>query len=35
VHVWTVNDSSIARRLWQSGVAGILTDLPNRILAVR
>jgi glycerophosphoryl diester phosphodiesterase len=35
VHVWTVNDSSIARRLWQSGVAGILTDLPSRIQAVR
>jgi glycerophosphoryl diester phosphodiesterase len=35
VHVWTVNDSSIARRLWRSGVAGILTDLPSRIQAVR
>lgn len=35
VHVWTVNDPALARRLWGSGVAGIITNLPDRIGAVR
>jgi glycerophosphoryl diester phosphodiesterase len=35
VHVWTVNDPSLARRLWQSGAAGIVTNVPDRIRAVR
>ena len=34
-HVWTVNDTFLARRLWRAGVAGIVTDLPDRIRAVR
>lgn len=33
VHVWTVNDPSLARRLWQSNVAGIVTNFPERIRA--
>lgn len=28
VHVWTVNDASLARRLWSSGVCGLITDRP-------
>jgi glycerophosphoryl diester phosphodiesterase len=35
VHVWTVNDPSLARRLWSRGVAGIVTNLPDRIRAAR
>jgi glycerophosphoryl diester phosphodiesterase len=35
VHVWTVNEPSLARRLWDCGVAGIVTDVPDRIAAVR
>jgi len=35
VHVWTVNDPSLARRLWGCGVAGIVTNLPDRICAAR
>lgn len=34
-HVWTVNDSGAARRLWRLGVAGIITDLPDVMVAVR
>jgi glycerophosphoryl diester phosphodiesterase len=33
VHVWTVNEPSLARRLWDCGVAGIVTDVPDRIRA--
>ena len=29
VHVWTVNDPSLAQRLWKSGVAGIITNFPD------
>lgn len=35
VHVWTVNQPDLARRLWGCGVAGIVTDVPDRVLAVR
>lgn len=35
VHVWTVNDPRIARRLWDRGVNGIITDDPAAILAER
>lgn len=35
VHVWTINDQSVAQRLWGSGVAGIVTNLPDRIAAIR
>jgi glycerophosphoryl diester phosphodiesterase len=31
VHVWTVNDPSLAQRLWKSGVAGIVTNFPDRM----
>jgi glycerophosphoryl diester phosphodiesterase len=35
VHVWTVNDPGAARRLWHLGVAGIVTNVPDRIREVR
>jgi glycerophosphoryl diester phosphodiesterase len=35
VHVWTINDPPVAQRLWAGGVAGIVTNLPDRICAVR
>ena len=35
VHIWTIDDASVARRLWGSGVAGIVTNLPDRIRAAR
>jgi glycerophosphoryl diester phosphodiesterase len=35
VHVWTVNDQAVAQRLWALGVAGIVTNLPDRIIAAR
>jgi glycerophosphoryl diester phosphodiesterase len=31
VHVWTINLPSVARRLWSVGVAGIVTNFPDRI----
>jgi glycerophosphoryl diester phosphodiesterase len=31
VHVWTVNDSALARQLWSSGVCGIVTDVVSAI----
>lgn len=34
-HVWTVNEPAQARRLWQCGVQGIITDDPARILQAR
>jgi glycerophosphoryl diester phosphodiesterase len=33
VHVWTVNDAYAARRLWEDGVSGIVTNFPGRIRA--
>jgi glycerophosphoryl diester phosphodiesterase len=33
VHVWTVNDAASARRLWDDGVSGIVTNFPDRIRA--
>jgi glycerophosphoryl diester phosphodiesterase len=35
VHVWTVNRATLARSLWDCGVAGIVTDFPDHIVAVR
>ena len=35
VHVWTVNDPSLAQRLWKSGVAGIITNFPDRVREAR
>ena len=34
-HVWTVNDPARAERLWALGVAGIITDLPDVMVAAR
>ncbi|MEO8090682.1 MAG: glycerophosphodiester phosphodiesterase [Gemmatimonadales bacterium] len=34
VHVWTVNDPALAQRLRADGVAGIITDFPDRIREV-
>lgn len=34
-HVWTVNDPGDARRLWDIGVAGMITDVPDVMVAVR
>jgi glycerophosphoryl diester phosphodiesterase len=31
VHVWTINDSATAQRLWARGVAGVVTDKPSAI----
>jgi glycerophosphoryl diester phosphodiesterase len=35
VHVWTINDPGVARRLWRKGVRGIISDDPGAILAAR
>ena len=35
VDVWTVNDSATARALWTRGVAGIVTDFPDQMVAGR
>jgi glycerophosphoryl diester phosphodiesterase len=35
VHVWTINDPAAARRLWEDGVAGIVTNFPGRLVASR
>jgi glycerophosphoryl diester phosphodiesterase len=35
VHVWTINEPAAAQRLWALGVAGIVTNLPDRITAAR
>ena len=34
-HVWTVNDPALARRLWNSGVNGIISDDPGAMLRAR
>ena len=34
-HVWTVNDPADARRLWNAGVVGIISDDPETMLDVR
>lgn len=34
-HVWTVNDRAEARRLWNAGVAGIISDDPGAMIAER
>jgi glycerophosphoryl diester phosphodiesterase len=35
VHVWTVDQPVTARRLWHSGVAGIVTNSPQAIVEAR
>ena len=35
VHVWTVDDPELARRLWARGVNGIVTNDPAGIAAPR
>ena len=35
VHVWTVNDAATARLLWGRGVAGMVTNLPEKIRQAR
>ena len=34
VHAWTINDEAVMRRLIEAGVDGIMTDYPDRLLAV-
>ena len=34
-HVWTVNDASVAEDLWRSGINGIISDDPGRMLDLR
>jgi glycerophosphoryl diester phosphodiesterase len=34
VHVWTVNETEAMRRLLDMGVDGIMTDYPDRLLAL-
>ncbi|HEX3159080.1 MAG TPA: glycerophosphodiester phosphodiesterase [Gemmatimonadaceae bacterium] len=33
VHVWTVDEPSVARRLWDDGVSGVVTNDTERIVA--
>jgi glycerophosphoryl diester phosphodiesterase len=35
VHVWTVDHPATAQRLWARGVAGIVTNVPDRIRVAR
>ncbi len=35
VHVWTVNDSETATRLWSIGCAGMITNFPGLLRAAR
>lgn len=35
MHVWTVNDVTLARRFWSAGVCGIVTDTPGSIRVAR
>ncbi len=35
VHVWTVDDAAVARRLWARGAAGVVTNDPGRMVAAR
>jgi glycerophosphoryl diester phosphodiesterase len=35
VHVWTVDDPKLATMLWDRGAAGIITNRPSEIAAVR
>jgi glycerophosphoryl diester phosphodiesterase len=35
VHAWTINDEAALRRLIELGVDGVMTDRPDRLLALR
>ena len=35
VHVWTVDDPTVARRLWARGAAGMVTNDPGRMVRAR
>ena len=35
VHVWTVNDPALAQCLWRDGVAGMVTNFPERMVRSR
>ena len=35
VHVWTVDDGELARRLWRRGVSGMITNRPGFLRTVR
>lgn len=35
VHVWTVDDPAVARRLWARGVAGVVTNVPGAMVRAR
>jgi glycerophosphoryl diester phosphodiesterase len=35
VHVWTINNAATARRLWDDGVAGIVTNFPGELVTSR
>jgi glycerophosphoryl diester phosphodiesterase len=35
VHVWTVDDADLARMLWARGAAGMITNKPGEMVAVR
>ena len=35
VHVWTVNDPADARRYWNAGAQGIVSDYPDRMVEAR
>jgi len=35
VHVWTVNDATLARDLWDRGVAGVITNFPAMMVEAR
>jgi glycerophosphoryl diester phosphodiesterase len=35
VHVWTVDSTTDARKLWQRGVAGVVTNVPGKMAEVR
>ncbi|MGK2961726.1 MAG: glycerophosphodiester phosphodiesterase [Gemmatimonadaceae bacterium] len=35
VHVWTINDTRVARDLWLAGINGIITDDPGSMLDLR
>jgi glycerophosphoryl diester phosphodiesterase len=34
LHVWTVNETDAMRRMMDAGVDGIITDYPDRLLAL-